>query len=343
MNVVDLRSDTVTKPSAKMRQAMAEATVGDDCYEEDPTVNELQDECARVLGKEAALFVPSGTMGNLACVLAHCERGDEAIVGDEAHIFFYELGGATALGGVVLRTIPNRAGSLDPDEVGRAIHGNESNGVRTALLCLENSHNRGGGRCITPEQTRALASVAHARGIAVHVDGARLFNAAVALGVEPAILAAYADSVSVCFSKGLGAPVGSAIAGTTAFVARCRRLRRMLGGGMRQAGVLAAAALIALRDGPKRLWVDHENAKAFHLALEELGPFEARAPQTNIVLFSPRVAAASHPRQLLAEWRRAGVLVNHVGAGTFRAVTHVDAAHADVVEAAGRLSEALKV
>ena len=341
MKIVDLRSDTVTTPSAAMRRAMAEAPVGDDVYGEDPTVNALESECARVLGKERALFVPSGTMGNLACVLAHCQRGDEAIVGDEAHVFYYELGGATALGGVVLRTIPNRRGRLEPDDVERAVRDADSHSARTTLLCLENTHNRGGGTCLTLDRTRALAAVARKHGVAVHLDGARLFNASVALGVAPAELAAEADSVGVCFSKGLGAPVGSAIAGSAAFVARCRRIRRLLGGGMRQAGILAAAALLALREGPGRLSIDHENAKAFRAVLGETDAFATNEPETNIVLFAPRDGARRDPRHVLESWRGAGVLVNHVGAGTFRAVTHLDAARDDVVDAAHRLSEAL--
>jgi threonine aldolase len=339
MKVVDLRSDTVTKPSEAMRQAMAQARVGDDVYGEDPTVNELESECAGVLGKEAALFVPSGTMANLVSVLAHCERGDEVIVGDEAHVFYYELGGATALGGVVMRTIPNRGGLIDPDDVERSIRDNTAHGAKTTLLCLENTHNRGGGRCMGLDHTSAVAQVARRRGLQVHLDGARLFNAAVALDAEPAALAAQADSVSVCFSKGLGAPVGSAIAGTRAFVERCRRLRRMVGGGMRQSGVLAAAALVALREGRRRLLLDHQNAKEFRRALDACGRFDAIDPQTNIVLFAPRDGAARDPDALVRAWRDAGVLVNHVGAGRFRAVTHLDADRDDVLEAANRLSE----
>jgi threonine aldolase len=280
-------------------------------------------------------------MGNLVSVLAHCHRGDEIIVGDEAHVFYYELGGASALGGVVMRTIPNRGGLLDPDDVDRSIRGAESHGAISTLLCLENTHNRGGGTTMTPQHTRALADVARRRGLSIHLDGARLFNAAVALGVEASVLAADADSVNVCFSKGLGAPVGSAIVGRRDFIDRCRRLRRMVGGGMRQAGVLASAALVALQEGRGRLAVDHENAKAFHHALLEQCRFEADEPPTNIVLFRPTDAARHRPGELIEAWKRAGVLVNHVGAGRFRAVTHVDAARDDVVEAAGRLSEAM--
>lgn len=339
--MIDLRSDTFTKPTDAMRQAMASAAVGDDVYREDPTINELERACAKTLGKEAALFVPSGTMGNLACVLAHCGRGDEAIVGDEAHIFYYETGGASALGGVAFHTVKNNGGLLDPGDIERAIRDPDVHNPRTALLCVENTHNRGGGRALTVDEMRAITAPARARGIAVHLDGARLFNAAIATGTRPADLAADADSVSVCFSKGLRAPVGSAIAGTSAFVERCRRYRKMLGGGMRQAGILAAAALIALDEGPKRLHIDHENAAEFHDSLEAGGRFDSHPPQTNIVHFSPRENPSRDADVLLAAWRNAGVLVNHVGEGRFRAMTYADVSREDVLDAARRLERAL--
>ncbi|HKW44640.1 MAG TPA: GntG family PLP-dependent aldolase, partial [Candidatus Eremiobacteraceae bacterium] len=259
---IDLRSDTLTKPSQKMRAAMAAAEVGDDVYDEDPTVHRLESECARVLGTEGALFVTSGTQGNLVSALAWCGRGDEIIVGDEAHIFYYELGGVSALGGVHVREVPNHGGALDPDEIERAIRPHDLHSPETKLVCYENTHNRGGGRVMRAEQFKAVADVAHAHGLKVHLDGSRVFNAAVALNVSPQSLCADADSVNVCFSKGLGAPIGSAVAGTRDFIARCKRYRKMLGGGLRQVGVLAAAALVALEDGPMRLHEDHANARA---------------------------------------------------------------------------------
>ncbi len=334
--LIDLRSDTVTKPSAAMRAAMAAADVGDDVYGEDPTVALLERETAAALGKEEALFVASGTMGNLVSVLAHCARGEEAIVGDQAHHFLYESGSAATFGGIQLRPVPNHGGELDPDEVERAVRGSDIHFPRTALLCLENTHNRGGGRPLSVARTEALTAVARRRGFPVHLDGARLFNAAVALGVPATALTNSVDSVSICFSKGLGAPVGSAVAGNRAFVERARKVRKMAGGGMRQAGVIAAAALIALRDGPKRLHEDHANAKSFAAALASGGEFEVdpAAVTTNIIMFSLPQKSPIDPVALVVAWREAGVLANHVGYGRFRAVTHLDVTGEQVVRAA---------
>jgi threonine aldolase len=340
--VIDLRSDTVTKPSDAMRKAMATARVGDDVYGEDPTVLELEAETASTLGKEAAVFVPSGTMGNLISALAHCQRGDEVIIGDEAHMFYYEVAGVSALGGVQVRTVPNRGGAIDPADVERAIRDRKNiHFPVTRLVCFENTHNRGGGRVLTVEQTRAVADVAHAHDVAMHLDGARLFNAAVALQVPAMALAAEADSVSICFSKGLGAPVGSAVAGRRDFVERARKVRKMVGGGMRQAGVIAAAALIALREGPRRLQDDHDNAKAFAGALMESGLFDVDLSnvQTNIISFGLK-SAGLDPDALLAAWREAGVQVNSLGGGRFRAVTHLDVSREHVLAAAARMIEA---
>ena len=338
--IIDLRSDTLTNPSPKMRRAMAEAEVGDDVYGEDPTVQRLESACARVLRKEAALFVTSGTQGNLVSVLAHCGRGDEIIVGDEAHLFYYESGGVSALGGVHVREVPNHGGILDPDEVSRAIRGHNINSPPTKLVCYENTHNRGGGRVSSVAQFKAVADVAHEHGVNVHLDGSRLFNAAAALQVSPHALCADADSVNICFSKGLGAPVGSAIAGSAEFIVRCRRYRKMVGGGMRQAGVLAAAALVALEDGPKRLPDDHANARAFAEALARSGTFDCdpAGVDTNIVLFGARDRSSEG---LHARWFDAGVAVNDVGMGRFRAATHLGVTRADVLEAARRLESAL--
>jgi threonine aldolase len=334
--LIDLRSDTVTKPSQAMRAAMAAAEVGDDVYGEDPTVLRLEAETAAVLGKEAALYVASGAMGNLVSLLSHCQRGDEAIVGDLAHIFLFETASAAGFGGVQLRTVPNRQGAIDPADVEQAIRGSDIHFPRTALLCLENTHNRGGGMPITVERTAALAALAHQRSVAVHLDGARLFNAAVALGVPAAALAAPADSVSVCFSKGLGAPVGSAVAGSRAFIERARKIRKMAGGGMRQAGVIAAAALIALREGPKRLHEDHTNAKAFATALAHSGEFDIdpASVATNIIVFGLHAGAGIDPAQLAVAWRDAGVRAHHIGGSRFRAVTHLDVSAEQVRRAA---------
>ncbi|MBC5824339.1 MAG: low-specificity L-threonine aldolase [Candidatus Eremiobacteraeota bacterium] len=336
--MIDLRSDTVTKPSSSMRAAIASAEVGDDVYGEDPTVVRLQAEAAAVLGKEAALFVPSGTMGNLISVLAHCARGEEVIVGDEAHVFYYEAAGASAFGGVQMRTVPNRRGAMRPSDIEAAIRSPNIHFPRTALVCLENTHNRGGGRAISLEESRAMAEVAHHYGVAVHLDGSRIFNAATALDCSAATLASVADSVNICFSKGLGAPIGSAVAGSAPFIERCRKYRKMAGGGMRQVGVIAAAALVALHEGPRRLEVDHDNAKIFCDALGVTSTIETDpdAVQTNIVVFRCR-SSSLEPEALLEKWREAGVLVNHMGNGDFRAVTHKDVSRDDVIEAARRL------
>jgi len=334
--LIDLRSDTVTKPSAAMRAAMAAAEVGDDVYREDPTVTQLERETATSLGKEAALFVASGTMGNLVSILAQANRGEEAIVGDLAHVFYSEAASVAAFGGVQLRTIPNHAGVLDPDEVERAIRPRDVHFPRTALVCLENTHNRGGGRPVTLAETHAVCHVARRHGIKVHLDGSRIFNAAVALDVPAAALCAEADSVNVCFSKGLGAPVGSAVAGSAEFVEKARKIRKMAGGGMRQAGVIAAAALIALRDGPKRLHEDHANAKtlAEMLASSDEFDIDPASVQTNMVIFDLRGATSADGDALVAAWRESGVLAHHLGAGRFRAVTHLDVTAEQVRHAA---------
>ncbi|MEZ4683833.1 MAG: low-specificity L-threonine aldolase [Caldilineaceae bacterium] len=248
-HILDLRSDTVTKPTAAMRQAMAEAEVGDDVYGEDPTINRLEAMTAEMLGKEAALYVASGTMGNLTAVLAHCNRGDEIILGDRCHIFRSEQGGAAALGGVHPMAIRNQAdGTLDLAEVEANIRGDNEHYPVTKLICVENTHNFCGGRVLSLDYMDAIGDLAHQHGLKLHVDGARLWNAAVALGVAPARLLKHADTASVCLSKGLAAPVGSLVAGDKAFIARARRMRKVAGGGMRQAGILAAAGIVAITE-----------------------------------------------------------------------------------------------
>ena len=244
---IDLRSDTVTKPTEAMRRAMAEAEVGDDVYGEDPTVNRLEECAAEILGKEAALFVTSGTQGNQIAILCHAGPGDEIILEADSHIFYYEAGAASALAGVQTRPLPGRRGMMDPADVEGAIRGDDIHFPRTALICLENTHNRAGGAVLPLDRMAALREVADHR-IPVHLDGARLFNAAVAMGVDVREFARFADSVSVCLSKGLGAPVGSLLAGEKAFIDEARQWRKRLGGGMRQAGVIAAPALLALTE-----------------------------------------------------------------------------------------------
>ncbi len=340
---IDLRSDTVTRPTPAMRAAMAEAAVGDDVYGEDPTVNRLEAKVAEVLGKEAAVFVPSGTMGNLIAVLSHCGRGDEMILGDQAHIFMYEQGGSAAVGGVHPRTVPNRPdGTLDLQQVEDAIRGDNDHYPVTRLLALENTQNRCGGQALPVAYMDAAGELAHRHGLALHVDGARLWNAAVALGVPPARLVQAADSVSVCFSKGLAAPVGSAVAGSADFIRRARRMRKQVGGGMRQAGILAAAAIVALDEMVDRLAEDHANARRLAEGLAAIDGIDL-APetiQTNIVYFDvswPGVDAAQLSGRVAAQ----GVLINPTGTRRLRAVTNYHITHADVDATVAAVAAAL--
>ncbi|MCL4396242.1 MAG: low-specificity L-threonine aldolase [Chloroflexi bacterium] len=286
--IIDLRSDTVTLPTDAMRQAMARAEVGDDVFGEDPTVRRLEEMAAERMGKEAGLLVVSGTMANLVSLLTHCGRGQEAIVGDEAHIFFYEVGGASALGGIPIRTVPtDRLGRLPIDAVSRAIRTENVHFPPTGLIAIENSHNRRGGPVLDAEYVRTICTLAHDKGIPVHMDGARIFNAAIALGVQPAALTAPVDSAMFCFSKGLSAPVGSVITGSAEFIKRARKNRKIVGGGMRQAGVLAAAAIVALEQMVDRLEDDHRRARRLAEGLAAIRGMQVdvETVQTNIVLF----------------------------------------------------------
>ena len=259
MDWIDLRSDTVTLPTPQMRDAMAEAVVGDDVYGEDPTINRLEEMSASMMGKEAGLFVPSGTMGNLAAILAHCGRGDEAILGHLSHTFLFEAGGAAALGGVSSHLLTNQPdGTLNLYEIDGAVRSDDPHFPISRLVVLENTHNRCGGVALTVEYTTAVAELAHRRGLKFHLDGARIFNAAAVIEADAKDLAAPTDSITFCLSKGLGAPVGSVLCGTAEFISRARRMRKQLGGGMRQAGVLAAAGIIALETMIARLADDHK-------------------------------------------------------------------------------------
>jgi threonine aldolase len=338
METIDLRSDTVTKPSPAMRRAMAEAEVGDDVFGEDPTVNALERRAAELLGKEAAVFVASGTMGNITAILTHAGRGDEVIVGSEAHILLAEVGGTGALASAVLRPLPNdNRGRIDPEQVAATIRGDNVHWPRTALVCLENTHNRCNGSALPATEIAAVAEVAHARGVSVHIDGARIFNAAVALGVPAATLAAPADSITFCLSKGLAAPVGSLLCGSAEFIARARRHRKMLGGGMRQAGILAAAGLVALDEMVDRLAEDHENARLLARGLAELPGVEIDPEQveTNILFFRLTSEPAATFSRRMAE---AGVLANAAGPRAIRMVTHYGIEHRQIEETLDRLS-----
>lgn len=284
---IDLRSDTVTLPTDEMRRAMNNAKVGDDVFQEDPTVNQLEELAAKKVGKEAALFVPSGTMGNLIAVLIHCQRGDEVILEMDSHAYYYEVGGLSAVAGAVPRLIVGDKGILNPQDVKKALREENMHYPETTLICLENTHNRAGGTIIPPKVTEEICQLAHQRKIAVHLDGARIFNAAVALNIEPALLTKNVDSVMFCLSKGLSAPVGSILAGSKEFIQIARKNRKMLGGGMRQAGILAAAGIVALEKMIERLEEDHKNARILGERLADISRIKVdlETVQTNMVYF----------------------------------------------------------
>jgi threonine aldolase len=328
--VVDLRSDTVTLPTPEMREAMARAEVGDDVWGEDPTVHRLEAVAAERLGKEAALFVTSGTQGNLVSVLAHTRPGQEVILDLDSHIFNYEVAGAAVIGGVQMRPIPTERGMLSPDQVREALRPADIHVPPTGLVCLENTHNRHGGTCATPEAIAAVAAVAHAAGIPVHLDGARLFNAAVALGRDVREFTRDVDSVMVCLSKGLAAPVGSVVCGRREFIARARRFRKMLGGGMRQAGVLAAAGLVALERMVARLAEDHAHARLLAEGLARLPGLEVDLSrvETNIVIV--RVRRPGGVRELVDGCLARKIKVHALGPQAIRCVTHKDVDEDDI-------------
>ena len=327
--VIDLRSDTVTRPVPAMLEAMTSAELGDDVLGDDPSVQALEVAAAAAVGKEAAVFVPSGTMANLVSLLTHCGRGDEAIVGSESHILHHEGVGAPALGGISLRSVANdAAGHIDADEVRSSIR---DGGPRTTVVCLENTQNRCGGAAIPAGEMREIAQVAHDAGVAVHVDGARIFNAAAALETDAATLLQAADSVSFCFSKGLGAPVGSVLTGSSSFIERARPIRRQVGGGMRQSGVLAAAAQYALEHHVERLGEDHANARRLADGLASIAglQLDPSSVGTNMVFFEPRGIEGG---ALQAGLRERGVLCS----GTplrIRMVTHLDVSSGQIDEA----------
>jgi len=343
---IDLRSDTVTRPTPEMRRAMAEAEVGDDVYGEDPTINRLQELAAEKVGHESALFVPSGTMGNQACIMAHTQRGQEILLEEQSHIFLYEAGGAALLSGCQTRTLPGQGGRLSPSQVREAVRGDNMHFPRTGLLCLENTHNRAGGTVLSPQLTQQLVEVAHEAGVKVHLDGARVFNASCAQDIDVKQLTAGVDSVQFCLSKGLAAPVGSVIAGSAAFIDECLRARKVLGGGMRQAGILAAAGIIALQEMTGRLQEDHETAARLAESVAEMEPFHLDPDDvyTNIVAFDVDPAWFTAP-QFLRQLRRHEVLANSIHTQRIRMVTHyqVDSeAICDAVDAMHRATCELK-
>jgi threonine aldolase len=354
MKRIDLRSDTVTKPTEGMRRAIAAAEVGDDVFGEDPTALRLEERTASLLGKEAGLFVASGTMGNLVALLTHAGRGDEIVLGDRSHTFLYEVGGCAGLGGIHPHVLPNRDdGTLDPSAVEAAIRdASDVHFPRTRVICLENTHNRCGGVALSVEYCDAVGALAKRHGLAVHLDGARLFNAALARGVEPARFARSADSVMICLSKGLGAPVGSVLCGDRAFIDEARRMRKAVGGGMRQVGVLAAAGLYALEHHVDRLAEDHANAARLAAGIDELDGLSCEQARegawSNLVYFSVDGKTIGRPdldaRALAKRLKAQGVLALPLGSdrARIRMVTHLDVSRSDVDAALDALRSALR-
>jgi len=325
MELVDLRSDTVTKPTPEMREAMAEAEVGDDVFGDDPTVNRLQETAAEMLGKEASLFVPSGTMGNLLALLVHCQRGDEVIVGDKSHIYLNEAGGMAALGGIQPCPIPNQAdGTLAFNNILASIRSEDVHHPITRLICIENTQNICGGVPLTVEYTRQVGELARKNNLSLHIDGARIFNSAVAQNVSAKELVEPADSVMFCLSKGLASPVGSMLVGSQKFIARARHLRKMLGGGMRQVGVLAAAGLISLEKMTKRLGEDHARAKKLADGLRQVKGVEvdAGSPSTNMVYLNLSDDVKITSSQVAERMKKFEVLLDAENSRRFRLVTH---------------------
>jgi len=335
MKPIDLRSDTVTHPSPAMRRAIAEAELGDDVFGDDPTVNRLEEMAAVRMGKAAAMLVPSGTMANLAAVMAHCGRGDEVILGDQSHTFLYEAGGVAVLGSVHPHTLPNRPdGTLDPAAVESAIRPDNVHFPRTRLICLENTHNRCGGAPLTAEYTGVVASIARRHNLRLHIDGARIFNAAVALNCPVTDLTRDTNSVSFCLSKGLACPIGSLLCGPAEFIKEARRIRKVLGGGMRQAGIIAAAGIVALNEMIDRIAEDHANARRLAEGLAEIPgiTLDPAAVRTNIVYFDVATPAAEFVKALAD----GAVRVISTGPNRCRAVTHYGIG-------SGEISAALKV
>ncbi len=328
---IDLRSDTVTVPTPQMREAMVKAAVGDDVYGEDPTVNELEARAAELMGKEAGLFLPSGVMANQVAILAHTDRGDEVIVDSQSHIFHYELATPAVAGGVQLYPVPDLHSPEALVQIQEAIRPKSFLFPQTKLLCLENSHNRQGGTVTPPELMQTIYTTVHNQGIFVHLDGARIFNAAVSLGVPALEIARWTDSVMFCLSKGLAAPVGSVLTGRRQFIDRARKYRKLLGGGMRQAGILAAAGLVALDTMIDRLAEDHANAKHLAEGLTQIPgiTLDLNTVQTNIVLCDIKKTGLN-PNEFISGLKDNGVLANSFGGNLIRFIAHKDVNRADI-------------
>lgn len=331
--MIDLRSDTVTKPTEEMRRAIYEAEVGDDVYQEDPTVTTLEETAADILGKEAALLVTSGTQGNQIAVLTHCRPGQEIILEAESHIFYYESGAVAALAGVQTRTVRGNRGAMDPSDVKEAIRGADIHFPETGLICIENTHNRAGGAVIPAKNMGEVYRVAKEEGVPVHIDGARLFNAAAAAGVDVKEFTQYSDTVQFCLSKGLGSPVGSIIAGSREFIQGARKWRKRLGGGMRQAGIIAAPGLIALTKMKDRLAEDHANAQRLAEAIKEIRGLEVvNQVDTNILVVDVKELGTTSG-EFVHQLKEEGVLAHSAGPDTVRFVTHYDVRESQILDA----------
>jgi len=333
VEAIDLRSDTITRPTEKMRQVIAGAEVGDDVYGEDPSINCLEQLAAKKLGKEKALFVPSGTMANQIAAMVHTSPGDEIITEITSHIFLYEAGGLGRLGGVQTHVLQGERGLFSPEDLEGAIRGENIHFPRTTLVAFENTHNRAGGRVFSPEELAPHLEICRQAGIKTHLDGARIFNAAVALEITPDLLVQDFDSVSFCLSKGLGAPVGSILSGSTDFIHEARRVRKILGGGMRQGGILAAAGILALEEAEARLARDHRLARILAEAIEKMDNFQLEFPvESNIVV--GKYLGAQKIGEVVARLKEKGLLVNAFGPSSLRLVTHQDVKEEEVYQAA---------
>lgn len=319
--MIDLRSDTVTNPTEEMRKAMATAIVGDDVYNDDPTVKELESLAAKMLGKESALFVPSGTFGNQLALFTHCNRGDEIILADGCHIVQHEVGGSSVIAGVNFRTLNSVCGKMDLDEIRFKIREDDLHYPKTSLICLENAYN---GIAIDLNYMKEVYKIATEFSIPVHLDGARIFNASTALNVDVSEIAKYADSIMFCLSKGLCSPIGSMLVGDKTFIEKARKKRKLLGGGLRQAGILAAAGIISLQDMTKRLHLDHENAKYLAEKLRELPYLEVdeNSLQTNMVFFKIKSGYEKYSEILVSELRKSDIVISSSENGMFRFATH---------------------
>jgi threonine aldolase len=339
MNIVDLRSDTFTMPTEEMMRAIQDAELGDDVFQEDPTMNNLEKLAAQKIGKEKALFVTSGTQANVTCLLSQTHRGEEVILEAQSHIYMYEAGAMAAFGGLMSHLVPGKNGVMNPEDVKKAIRGDNIHFPKTTLLCMENTHNNAGGTVITPDHIRKIADVVNPRDIRMHLDGARVFNAAAALNCDVKKITREFDSVMFCLSKGLSAPVGSMVCGSEEFIARARKVRKMLGGGMRQAGILAACGIVALEKMVDRLKDDHKNARKLAEGLAQMGKIsiDLDTVQTNILIFNVSALGGSH--RFIDALEKKGVRCLPRDEETVRMVTHRMISEEDIDTALERIKE----